>query len=149
MKCDESEDLILEYLDGALSESGRMALEGHLAACSACAQALVAHRSLDRMLSAQFQPLQAPEQFAKRLMERAGRMPERRTRLGLLVWLDLAGYGAIAVAVPLALRLALQSFGITLQPPGSGLSTALMAGSVTLMLWVALSLTFDLRLRSR
>ncbi|MCW5981799.1 MAG: zf-HC2 domain-containing protein [Bryobacteraceae bacterium] len=150
MKCHEAEDLVWEYLDGALDQERRAAFEQHSANCAACAGALAASRSLDSVLASQFEPPRTPDSLVARTIEHARRdtvLPMRNTYW--LAWLDVAGFASLAAAGLLAARVFLQIFGLPGPPSGPMLALAATAGGAAVAFWAALTVAFDFRLSVR
>ena len=143
MKCGESEETILDYVDGVLNAPDRRAVEQHIDMCPTCAEKLAHYRAMDSMLSSRLTPPQLDPSFARRLQQRT-REAAGMLQMRWLVWLDIFAWGSVGVAIALALRLILQVFGFTFTQ--AGMNAAMLTCSAALVAWAVLSAAFDFRL---
>ena len=89
--CRHDEALYL-YLEGELSPDDALELEAHLAACSACRDALAERRLLHEAF-ASLPPLEVPPDFALSVMDRIPEEAERKAG-----WLTALAAGSVALA---------------------------------------------------
>ena len=95
MTCSDFENLILDEMDGCVSEPDRQLLTSHLAACDFCRCFQAEQLSLDATLSA-LAALDVPSHFTARVLQRTetNSIPTQ-----FLAWLDVLGLAATAAAV--------------------------------------------------
>lgn len=96
--CREWEQTIVEYVDGVCPPDIAQRLEGHLASCRACAEAVREHLWLKRAV-AQLEREHAPAHLARRIRDHARASVRRRSLTRLLVRTSFAAAAAIAVVV--------------------------------------------------
>ncbi|MGD1010764.1 MAG: zf-HC2 domain-containing protein [Candidatus Aminicenantales bacterium] len=77
MTCERFEELLSAYLEGELSGEGRLEMDGHLAACSSCAELLSLFRETQGALAG-FPELEP----GPALMARLYAIPEKRSFFG-------------------------------------------------------------------
>jgi anti-sigma factor RsiW len=104
MACEESEDRILERIDGTLAPEEESALDRHLAVCPRCRSYLEMHRSLDIALSDILRPPMTPPALRDDLAPCLGAPRSRRRISRLPELLDLLGYASLAVIAGFLLR---------------------------------------------
>ncbi len=95
MPCTRFEDLLIGYSE--LAEPERLAVDAHLAVCSACRGFLDALDDLDAHLGGLYTGIEAPAGFREAVLERARREPASRPPSRLPEILDLTGWGGVAV----------------------------------------------------
>lgn len=93
MTCSDFENLILDEMDGCVSEPDRQLLASHLAVCDSCRCFQAEQLSLDGTLSA-LASFDVPPHFAARVLQRT----EKPIPVHFLAWLDVLGLAATAAA---------------------------------------------------
>ena len=94
MTCSGFENLILDEMDGCVSEPDRQLLASHLAVCDSCRCFRAEQLSLDRTLSA-LASLDVPPDFTARVLQRTEAKPAPAQ---FLAWLDMVALTATAAA---------------------------------------------------
>lgn len=113
MTCGEVEVRLDDYVDGALGERERAAVEAHLAGCAACRAALAEVRGLVANAHALPQRIEPPRELWTGI---AARIKERRQPAGGSAWWRERGFWAGVSAAAATLVLALGVYRLT----GSG-----------------------------
>ncbi|MGA8367713.1 MAG: anti-sigma factor family protein [Candidatus Acidiferrales bacterium] len=98
MACNQLEDLILEYCEGAISPDDRKRVESHLAGCGPCRTFLAAQKELDLRLARAITPPQLSIHFKRRVFAEIESEPDRMRLGDFLEVLDWIGYSGLALA---------------------------------------------------
>jgi len=100
VKCDQCQELLSPYLDGALTETLRKELENHLRGCSFCREELEALRRTVELLHAwSEEEMELPEGFEERLRSRLTEASRPWYRQLTKSWVSLSVAAVILIAM--------------------------------------------------
>jgi mycothiol system anti-sigma-R factor len=106
MSCEDMHDLLHAYLDGELDLVRAVAMEQHLQACHACAQAYTQQRALRSAVQASALYYAAPESLQRRLQSALRTASTPAAKPSLFPWRWWSAAAAVALVVFMTWRLA-------------------------------------------
>jgi Putative zinc-finger len=98
MTCDQFQDLILEYCEGAVSADDRKRVESHVAICGECRAFLAGQQELDARLARAIVAPQLSAGFKRRVLAETKFRPEGLRFGDFVEVLDWIAYSGLALA---------------------------------------------------
>jgi len=138
MACDQFQDLILEYCEGAISPDDRKRVESHVAMCGDCRAFLAGQQELDARLARAIVPPKLSAGFERRVLAEIKSRPEGLRFRDFVEVLDWIAYSGLALAAIYLLQ--------QLPDASTDIFWLAVAGSMGFGLWEARDLLRDFSL---
>ncbi len=138
MACDQFQDLILEYCEGAISPDDRKRVESHIAMCGGCRAFLAGQQELDARLARAIVPPKLSASFERRVLAEIKSRPEGLRFRDFVEVLDWIAYSGLALAAIYLLQ--------QLPDASTDIFWLAVAGSMGFGLWEARDLLRDFSL---